>query len=365
MVLKKKWLAVLFTIFAISLLNACGGQEDEFVPSAHDAGDDETLDLMPISDGVEEYKVWLEVDLPLERNSSVQYIYKFENGEVTRYQTFQDNITIDDIHDLTENEIIHLAEKVYDEYLDEKINSDNKLTLNYDDSLYQAIELRSVVTDDIDADFSSEVSEFTKDLPTEITINDEKPSLSSKYTFDLTIDETGQNTKLMKLEMPALELVKNEKINELKSAFQSYVTYYFISNEDLPPIAESTPEHLAPEEFEMLLEDYEAYINDSEENSKNYISMLENHGTFKDNDGELSNPASYELNPIHYWNAEDTSLTLYDHRIYETIYDTRFVGLTTDSEMDYALITIVDDKFHGFKLDHPDVKKDNITIEGK
>ena len=112
MILHKKWLAMLAVITAILLLTACGNKESaNEVPAQEGPQDMSPKDFMPLSDGLEEYPVWIQTDENPGRNTYVNGVYVFENGEVTGYTNFSD-LNIEDIIDLSDDELIQTAKEI-------------------------------------------------------------------------------------------------------------------------------------------------------------------------------------------------------------------------------------------------------------
>lgn len=76
--LNKKWFTILFAIIAISILTACGDSVEDDDEVSQDAGivpDSSSSDFMPISDGLKEYGVWLNVVLPIVRDTHIEGVY--------------------------------------------------------------------------------------------------------------------------------------------------------------------------------------------------------------------------------------------------------------------------------------------------
>lgn len=59
---------------------------------------------MPLSEGLEEYSVWIETDENPVRDSSVDKVYLFKKGEVKAYKL--EDITIEDFHDPSDDELV-------------------------------------------------------------------------------------------------------------------------------------------------------------------------------------------------------------------------------------------------------------------
>lgn len=143
MVLCKKGLTMLGIIITALLLVACGGKENsgqavEEEPIYDNPRNYTAEDYLPLSEGLEEHPVWFKTDVYPTRNSSVSYLYVFENGIATMYWNF-DGLSIEKINDLTDDEII--------KYVQEKSTAKE----------------------------------------------------TGKYTLDITLDELGQSTKEIKV----------------------------------------------------------------------------------------------------------------------------------------------------------------------
>lgn len=105
------WLAMV----TVLLLAACGENEISGEESLKDnAQDAPPEDLLPLSDGFEEYRLWIETSDDPGRKSTVTAIHIFENGEVLSYSNFS-GIPLENIIDLTDEEIMEYIEEVFND----------------------------------------------------------------------------------------------------------------------------------------------------------------------------------------------------------------------------------------------------------
>ncbi|MFE3576440.1 hypothetical protein [Lysinibacillus sp. NPDC059133] len=156
------------------------------------------------------------------------------------------------------------------------------------------------------------------------------------------MDELGQNTKNISLKIPdayyqlsSPKLTDNDALG-FKGAFSDYYTYTTDPN----------------------------YNHELEVYSK-YLKKLEKYGSFKVKDGydltDPPQPRTYVPDPI-VWKTIGEELIFSSDLVNQTIFQTTFSGVKTNSR---SLLTRVDDSFVGFRLDGPDTRKKNVTIEGK
>lgn len=145
MFLKKRWL-MMVVVTAVLLLGACG--DDSTASGDPVVGNDGPQDrspddFIPISEALEEYSVWLVTSDTPDRNSTVSGMYVFENGEVSYYPeaTYQgDRLTLEEINNLTDDEIIEYAKE--NTFMD----SDGKYSLDITlDSLGQSTEVMDII----------------------------------------------------------------------------------------------------------------------------------------------------------------------------------------------------------------------------
>lgn len=65
------------------------------------------------------------------------------------------------------------------------------------------------------------------EFPDDIFINDERPPLSSKYTLDLIIDDLGQDTEEINLEIPDAYYALNGNLDKLQKLIQNYAYEFY------------------------------------------------------------------------------------------------------------------------------------------
>ncbi|WP_379628328.1 hypothetical protein, partial [Nonomuraea sp. NPDC059022] len=82
--------------------------------------------FMPLSEGFEKYSVWIETAENPVRDSSVFKVFVFKKGKVTAYKL--EDTTIEDIHDLSNDELVQLASESTNKTLDELANNINSTT---------------------------------------------------------------------------------------------------------------------------------------------------------------------------------------------------------------------------------------------
>ncbi|MBM7839948.1 hypothetical protein JOC54_003228 [Alkalihalobacillus xiaoxiensis] len=108
MVLKKA--TMLIAITAVLLLGGCGDQEDADEVLASDGPQDGSPeDFMEISEGFENFSVWIETSDTPNRDSQVRGIYVFDDGQASSYFNISDKLTLEEVNDLTDEEIIEHA----------------------------------------------------------------------------------------------------------------------------------------------------------------------------------------------------------------------------------------------------------------
>lgn len=325
---------------AILFLAACGGKK----------GSGQTVkDFMPISEGFEKYSVWIETDGEPVRDSTIENVYVFKKGKVTMYNldSKQGSVAIEDILDMSDDELIKLAHKTSDEIYenDEKEIKETKL---FDVETFNKIqtEVQSTLESKYGEDFKESLDEYYKELKpmTEdiyYRIEGERPEQqSSTYTLDIRIDDLGQRTEAMILTIPNAnsELVNNTGNGDLVQ----YVDFLFYEEDTF-----------------FLKWDSEELFNDHKES---YVKELKNQGEFVEKDGfELTHPQNYVPNP-YVWEEKEGEIKLNSELVHQKIFETTFSGIKTSGG---SLLTRVDDSFVGFQLDDPDTKKKNVTVEGK
>lgn len=316
---KKKWIAMFTVITVVLLLGACGdkGNDEQTVegePKYDNPRNHTAEDFMPLSEGFEEYPVWIETAESPVRDSSVDKVFIFKKGKVTAYKL--EDTTIEDILDLSDDELVQLASKSTNKILDDLVDNVNSTS----------------VTKSI----KEEKNKSLKDIYLEFNGGERSP-LSSKYTLDITIDELGQNTKSINLKIPeAYHQLSYPDFKNLPSVFYDYYTYTTDPN-----------------------------YNHTVETYSRPLKELEKYGSFKAKDGqELTDPPQPETfvpDPIG-WDTADEEITFNGDIVHQKIFDTNFSGIKTDNG---SLLTRVDESFVGFRLDDPNTDKENVTIEGK
>ncbi|MED4128597.1 hypothetical protein [Shouchella miscanthi] len=114
MIKKKNGLVLLTTVTALSLLVACDSEENPVEVQANEGRQDYSPeDFTKISDGFEEYSVWIETSNTPTRNSSVRALFVFSNGNVTSYSNIigENKLTLEEANELTDDELIKQVEK--------------------------------------------------------------------------------------------------------------------------------------------------------------------------------------------------------------------------------------------------------------
>lgn len=337
---------MLAIIMAVLLLGACGdkkesgqtGKEQYDNPRNHTAED-----FMPIGKGFEEYPVWIETAEEPVRDSKIKNVYVFENGKVTMYNldNSDSKVVIEDILEMSDKELTKLARetsnKIYNDY--EKEIKDKKLfdVESFNDVM---MDFQLSVRDDFEDIYESYL-DIQKPLTEDIyyTIEGERPKQSSsKYTLDIKIDDLGQHTEKMKLTIPKA----SSKLVNVGNGFSEYIEFLYINADTV--------------HMKMFEEEFFNEINEE------YVEQLKKSGTFEARDGfELTHPQNFVPKP-YTWEKEDKELSLKGPSFNQKIFDTTFSGIKAGSG---SLITRVDDSFVGFRLDSPDTKNKNVTIEGK
>lgn len=272
-------------------------------------------------------------------------VYTFENGHGKYQDIYSENIFIEDIHELSKNEIGELASETATKLMDGKVSLDS---ISYDSVYDKTISY----FEESNKNSYLEPYDIKIEFPDDIFINDERPPLSSKYTLDLIIDDLGQDTEEINLEIPDAYYALNGNLDKLQKLIQNYAYEFY----NLKILTEEIMQFGDEEELNLLTEDFL---------HGDLLSDLESYGDFKASDERgLPELRSFVNDPIT-WVVEDKSLILYNHRIHQTVFDTTFSGIATNEDSDSAIITFVEEGFSGFALDDLSVEKDNITIEGK
>lgn len=333
-------------IMAVLLLGACGdkkesgqtGEEQYDNPRNHTAED-----FMPISKGFEEYPVWIETAEEPVRDSKIKNVYVFENGKVTMYNldNSDSTVVIEDILEMSDKELTKFARetsnKIYDDY--EKEIKDMKL-FDVDSFNDVMMDFQLSVKDGFEEIYESYL-DIQKPMTEDIyyAIEGERPKQSpSKYTLDIKIDDLGQHTEKMKLIIPNA----SSKLVNVGNGFSDYIEFLYINVDTV--------------HMRMFEEDIFNEINEG------YVEGLKKTGTFVAKDGfELTHPQNFVPEP-YTWEKEDKELSINRGSFNQKIFDTTFSGIKAGSG---SLITRVDDSFVGFRLDSPDTKSKNVTIEGK
>ncbi|WP_078598405.1 hypothetical protein [Evansella clarkii] len=108
----------------LMLLGACGGTEDPGEVGAQEVGsqdgpqDGAVRNYISVSDALEEQHIWFRTFRQPTRDTQLNYTYIFENGKVQEYYTGGIKLTIEDVYDMSNEEIIdHIHEEIppYDE----------------------------------------------------------------------------------------------------------------------------------------------------------------------------------------------------------------------------------------------------------
>lgn len=322
MILKKKWLAIFTTITVVLLLGACGGNKEskQIAGANYDNPRNHTAeDFMAISEGFEKYPVWIQTAENPVRDSKVSNVFVFKKGRVTAYKL--EDTTIEDIHDLSNDELVKLASESTNKNLDKLADEINNTSIS------------EWVKEEKDGSFKDIYLKFD---------GGKRSALSSKYTLDITLDELGQNTQKINLNIPK--------------------AYYQLSN---PGLTDYDASGFNASGFKGTFFEYYTYTTDPnyQHEPQNYsrsLKILEKHGSFKDS-STPPQPQTYVPDPI-VWKTTSEQITLSGGSVKQTILGTTFSGIIAESG---SLLTRVNDSFVGFKLDGPDTKKKNVTIEGK
>lgn len=353
MFLKKKWFAMLLVIATVLVLAACGDEGDASEQTVGEESNNDNPrnhtaeDFMPLSEGFEEYSVWIETDEDPVRDSKINNIYVFKKGKVTMYnlddgEIGASGVVIEDILDMSDDELIKFARetsnKLYDDY--EKEIKDKKL---FDvESFNEAQKEFQLVYEDrkeiIEAYFKDQ-KPMTEDIY--YSVEGERPEQSSReYTLDIKIDDLGQNTEKVDLIIPN---TTSKLMNNFSSGnFDDYINFLYFNMDGI-----------------IIKMENEKSFNKRKES---YIEQLKQGGSFvKKDDFGLNHPQNFVPNPF-VWEEEDKELSIDGVSFNQKIFDTTFSGIKTGSS---SLLTRVDDSFVGFRLDSPNTDKKNVTIEGK
>lgn len=151
MVIRKNWLAIGIVIMAVFVLAACSKDKEADEGSSSDGGDSQKT--LTLSEALEEYPVWMETEGDLSENSSIEGVYHFEDGNVKKYNTADLSLGIEEIMDLSDDQLLDLARMQGEEdhqFLDGKYTLD----LMLDDSDQNTQRINLDVQDEQQIDFS-------------------------------------------------------------------------------------------------------------------------------------------------------------------------------------------------------------------
>ncbi|MBD7984568.1 hypothetical protein H9649_08250 [Sporosarcina sp. Sa2YVA2] len=247
---------------------------------------------------------------------------------------------------MSDDELIKLAEKttiqLYNDYekarQEEKLFSMESFTEEID---YKYEAYKDYYGSDVRATYEQyleNVKPMTEDIY--YTVEGETAVNAANYTLDIEIDDLGQNTANMKLIIPDA-FYYLEGYSDANT-FSSYVEALFFTSENI---------------FSEMDKDQWAKTLE-----QNYIVNLESSGSFKEKAGfKGTHPQNYLPAP-YVWEQRDREINTDGEIIDRMIFDTHFSGVKTNNG---SLLTRVDESFVGFRLDNPDTKKNNVTIEGK
>lgn len=351
MLAKKKGLLLVVTIVLSLLLAACGGNEKSEQASNNNTIRDNPRnhtaeDFMPISEGFEEFSIWIESEENPVRDSKIKNIYVFDKDEVTLYPV-DGSYVIEDILELSDEDLKKLAQETATEFytsLEEEVKNNKLFDLEaFNETRLAYPSIHGGENEDPDLQqmldaYFQEIPLMNEDIHYDIEGNWSEQS--SPYNLDIQMDDLGQHTQEIELTIPSAEF-KLTKTAETH-LFGDYIDYLFFNMDAIS--------------FKM---DAEELFN---EDANSFVTVLQEQGHFEDKAGfELGHPHTFVPKP-YVWEAEDTNLTLQSVSLNQKIFDTTFAGVKAGSG---SLLTRVDDSFVGFRLDDSDTEKDNVTIEGK
>ncbi|UTR16760.1 hypothetical protein MM221_09720 [Salipaludibacillus sp. LMS25] len=208
MPLMKKSLTMIGIISAMLVLTACvnGGEASNNNP-AHDSDgpqDGSPDNVLPLSDALEEYPVWIgSRGDELSRNTVINIVITFEEG-VVKYYDYEDNgdLKIEDVVDISDQDIVKHAE----EYAEE-INL-GEYTLNIVlDEYGNNTEMEQLLTqsEEIDIEFSNE-SVSVQFFGTNFSgMNMERFPVSGSNRFGTFLTRTGDSLISFMLDSPDTE----------------------------------------------------------------------------------------------------------------------------------------------------------------
>ncbi|WP_345242057.1 hypothetical protein [Pontibacillus salipaludis] len=276
MSVSKNWLAMLVVISALLILSACVNEENNSEEASVPGGqqDSSPEDLVTMSEGLQEYSVWLRTSNDPSRQSNISEVYVFGDGEVMGYSNFPD-LSIEKVVKLSDEDII--------QYVSEKAESKKE----------------------------------------------------GKFTLDISLDRLGQNTEEMNVALASGNSIRTFDLEA--AASEHYHTYY---GEGSGEFFDKYPE------FNMYLS---AVKNGEVELPKNSDAQI----------NEIDGDKVMATQPIQNGNL----ITFQPNIIHQTIFDTTFSGLQVSDN--YSLLTRVNRSFVGFKVDDPNTKSKNVTVEGE
>lgn len=339
---KIKWLMTLTIISIVSLLAACSNGEED---STGEVQSKTTKTELTISEGFQEHPVWVVVrgTSAIDRNSNIREVIEFEDGKATVYEV--EELKIEDILDLSDDELVDLVAKNLNEKHDE-MSKDVKFfdVASFNESLeqmYSNIEDKDnkyLGVNNLKEVYDNHLNEYGT-MTEDIYISSEGDRIieSNQYNLDIEIDNMGQNTEEIVLNIPNGNI--DLHTNEGHEAFEDLIFISYYSLDDI------------------------IYGGERAEAIKDmYIKQLEEYGAFKDAEGLIQSiPQSFVPNP-NVWVKSDVNLTLKPESVRAKVFDTTFAGLESSTS---SFVTRVNDSFVGFSLDEPNTENDNVTTEGK
>lgn len=106
MFLRKKWPTLLTVMLVALVLIACSKEK-----TTEGSIDDEAKpeDFILLSEGLEKYPVWIETKEELEENSEISGVYVFENDKVKKFNLSELSLEVEEIVDMSDRELVKIA----------------------------------------------------------------------------------------------------------------------------------------------------------------------------------------------------------------------------------------------------------------
>lgn len=346
--LKKKLLLCGLTLFLV----ACGNEEatgedtsnqevSEQETSTQEAPTLTEDGYMTLSNAIQANSVWFRVNEYPERSTEIRSIHHYNDGEITVYSLnvegvipseFGESVTIEEILEYSDDEIIEMFQNSYQEFVEngivesfeaqvEESNAELESRIENIDYSYSTHWWTPEMQKDL-LEFDKGVNDIFLEFFYNQTESEEYKALSdysTEYSLDVTLDGTGNNVESQKILYGLPPFFSSNKEKNFSLDLNSIAKNLFY-----PDIGDY---QYSPDDLDEAEKKIEEYIN------------------------RLSQP------------IPDASLTLVGGSPDFEIFDTVLSGFMTQN-YNY-LLTRKTDESNGYRLDDTDVSHPNVTIEGE